>query len=74
MNIDWQQVCLNLRRHKHLAKVARLVECDEATLNRIARGETKSVKFETGLKLLDLHFDLCPERHKKILSCFYSET
>ena len=66
MNIDWQQVCLNLRRHKPLTQVALEIGCDDQTLNRLARGETKEPKFMTGVQLLDLHLELCPERHDKI--------
>lgn len=62
--IDWQRICLNLRTHyKPLSKVAKDVGCDEATLQRLARGATEEPKFSTGLKLLDLHFDKCRQEH-----------
>jgi hypothetical protein len=64
MNIDWQKVTLNLRRHyKPLATVAKEVGSDERHLNRLARGEVMQPRFNTGVKLLDLHSDVCPERH-----------
>ena len=67
MNIDrinFQTVTLNLRRHyKPLAKVAREINSDERTLNRLARGEVTQPRFVTGLKLLDLHYDHVPSKH-----------
>lgn len=57
MKINWQQICLNLRRHAPLAQIAREVGADEQTINRLARGETREPKFLTGLLLLDMHYD-----------------
>jgi hypothetical protein len=62
--INWQQVTLNLRRHYGpLSKVAKVVGSDWRHLNRIARGEVEQPRFNTGVKLLDLHFDACPDKH-----------
>jgi len=61
--INWQQVCLNLRRHKSLSSIARDLGCDWQHLNRLARGEVQQPRFNTGMALLDLHYDLYPERH-----------
>ncbi len=66
MNIDWQQVCLNLRRHKPLTQVAKEVDCNYYTLVRISHGRILEPTFMAGLRLLDLHLKLCPERHKNI--------
>ena len=65
--IDWQKVCLNLRRHyKPLSQVAKEVGSDWQHLNRIARGEVEQPRFNTGLKLLDLHWDKCKQQHMDI--------
>lgn len=62
--IDWQKVTLNLRRYyKPLATVAKEIGSDWRHLNRLARGEVKQPRFNTGIKLLDLHYDHCRERH-----------
>lgn len=61
--IDWQRVCLNLRRYKSLATVAREIGVDSRHLQRIARGEVKEPRFNTGVKLLDLHYEKCADRH-----------
>jgi hypothetical protein len=62
--INFQTVTLNLRRnYKPLAQVAREIQSDEATLNRLARGEVRQPRFVTALKLLDLHLDHCPAKH-----------
>lgn len=62
--INWQTVTLNLRRHYGpLTKVAKKVGSDERHLRRLARGEVEQPRFNTGVKLLDLHSDVCPDRH-----------
>jgi hypothetical protein len=64
LHIDWQKVTLNLRTHfGPLSKVAKVVGSDERHLNRLARGEVDQPRFNTGVKLLDLHFDACPDKH-----------
>jgi hypothetical protein len=64
MNINWQTVTLNLRRHyKPLSQVAKEIGSDWKHLNRLARGEVMQPRFNTGVKLLDLHSDVCPDRH-----------
>lgn len=65
--IDWQKVCLNLRRHyKPLATVAKEVGSDWRHINRLARGEVMQPRFDTGMRILDLHFDKCPLQHKEL--------
>ena len=61
--ICWQQVILNLRRVKSLHNIARSAGSNVTHLNRIARGEVAEPRFNTGVKLLDLHYDYCHERH-----------
>jgi hypothetical protein len=63
--INWQQVLLNLRGYKHIAKIAREVGSDERHLNRIARGEVMQPRFDVGMRLLDLHFDKCRSKHNE---------
>jgi len=65
--VDWQQVCLNLRRHKPLSQIAKDVGSDWQHLNRLARGDVKQPRFDTGMALLDLHFDLFPGQHDSSL-------
>jgi hypothetical protein len=62
--IDWQKVTLNLRaKYGPLTKVAKVVGSDERHLNRLARGDIQQPRFNTGVALLDLHLEACPERH-----------
>lgn len=71
LNIDWQKVCLNLRTHyASLSTVAKVVNSDWRHLNRLARGETHQPRFDTGMRLLDLHYDKCPQLHNKNNICF----
>ena len=65
--IDWQRVALNLRRYKPLSQVAKEVGSDWQHLNRLARGEVAQPRFETGVRLLDLHYDVAPDRHHEVL-------
>lgn len=73
--IDWQKVVINLRHHyKPLATVAKEIGSDWRHLNRLARGETHQPRFDTGIKLLDLHFDKCPQKHDaKSISIYTQE-
>ena len=61
--VNWQQCALNLRRVMPLRRIARKVSMDEGTLCRLARGETLEPKFTAGVLLLDLHLQLCADRH-----------
>jgi len=60
--IDWQTVTIALRTHyKPLSAVAVEVGSDWQHLNRLARGEVMQPRFDTGVKLLDLAYDVLPE-------------
>ena len=66
--IDWMTVCNNLRQsYKPLSTIAKEIGSDWQHLNRIARGEVKQPRFDTGIKLLDLHFDKCRDRHSGVM-------
>lgn len=67
MGVDWMMICINLRRIKPLAAIGREIGSEEKTLNRLARGEVKEPRFSLGIKLLDLHYDLCPDRHNEMI-------
>ena len=62
--IDWQRICLNLRRHGSLASHARTIGVRPKILQDLSRGDVREPSFRTCLDLLDLHHDLCPERHR----------
>ena len=62
--IDWQRVCMNLRReYKTLSAIGRELKIDWQVIHRLARGDSKQPRFDTGMKLLDLHLDKCPDKH-----------
>jgi len=65
--IDWQNLTLNLRKYKSLTKLAQDIGCDAATLNKIQRGEIAEPRFTVGIHLLDLHWQLSPEKHKQLI-------
>ena len=59
--IDWQLVCVLLRQHyKPLEQVADEVGIDRQHINRLARGEVKEPRFNSGVKLLDALYDNVP--------------
>jgi hypothetical protein len=59
--IDWQLLCLLLRKHyKPLGTVAVEVGSDWRHLNRLARGEVAEPRFNTGVRILDLAYDVLP--------------
>ena len=64
--IDWQRVVNNLYRHGSLASHARAVGCHPATIHALHRGAAspREPKLPIAIRLLDLHYDLCPELHR----------
>lgn len=67
--IDWMMLVNNLRaNYKSISVIARELESTEKHLNRIARGEVKEPRFNTGLKLLDMHLKHCGiEKHRRLV-------
>ena len=66
--INWSLVCVNLRHdYKPLARIAVEIGAGENHLNRLARGDVKEPKFSIGVKLLDLHYDYCRNKHEGIV-------
>lgn len=67
--IDWQQLALNLRRYGSLKSFSVKIGRHPGFINQFALGVVKEPKFEDGVKLLDLHFDLVGgEKHKQLLT------
>lgn len=63
VDIDWQRVLLNLRRVESTWKTARETGLSGQHLQRIADGRIHEPRFNSGLKLLNRHHQLCHERH-----------
>lgn len=63
MNLDWQRILLNIRQVMPIAKAARILHLNVATINNYARGTASEPKFSNGIAILDLHYKLCPEKH-----------
>jgi len=62
--INWMTVTNNLRHHyKPLSTVAKEVGSDWRHLNRLARGEVTQPRFDTGCRILDLHYEKCSHLH-----------
>lgn len=62
--IDWQRVVLDIRATGvPLAQLARRLNADDRTFQRLARGEVRTVEFGLGCRLLDAHLEHCPDRH-----------
>ncbi len=65
--IDWQQLILNLRRHIETKDIAKQAGVSIACIQGMAGGKVSNPFFSTGIHLLDLHRDYCPEQHKRLL-------
>jgi hypothetical protein len=66
--VDWQQLFLNLRAADLPTKViSRKVGLDPATIRRFQRGENLEPKWSQGLRALDLHLQLCAEKHEGLI-------
>ena len=60
--IDWQTVTLSLRTHyKPLDQVADEIGMSRQHINRLARGDVAEPRFNSGVRLLDLAYDVLPE-------------
>lgn len=60
MNINWSLVCGHIRAQGiPMSRAAKLVGSDWRHMNRLARGEVEQPRFLTGVKILDLHHDVC---------------
>ena len=70
IQVDFQRAALNLRNAGlSLATASRKIGRHKEWLAAVARGSIKSVEFHDGLKLLDLHLDVCGESaHRDIRS------
>ena len=66
--IDWSMIVLSLQNKGFSCeKLAGQLGSCPVHLRRIARGEVIQPKFDVGIKLLDLHSDLCPGSHKNLV-------
>lgn len=67
--IDWQQLALNLRRTGSLSSYSLKLGRYKGYVNHLALGLIKEPKFEDGIRLLDLHFDVVGgEKHKQLFT------
>jgi hypothetical protein len=67
--IDWQQLALNLRRSGSLTSYSLKIGRNKGFINQFALGIVKEPKFEDGIKLLDLHFDVVGgQKHKQLFT------
>jgi hypothetical protein len=47
--------------------IARRCGASEDTIGLLGRGEVKEPRFGLGVKLLELHLAMCPERHATVI-------
>jgi hypothetical protein len=66
--IDWYQLIENLQwAGLGVTRAATMAGVPAAHLSDIARRRVEEPPFSTGVKLLDLHLDACPGKHKELL-------
>lgn len=65
--IDWTEITNRLRSSRgSLVNVAREINACPVHLRRLSRGEIMDTKFQIGVKLLDMHMDDYPDKHRDI--------
>lgn len=65
MNVDWSLIVTNLRGAGMSARgIARKCGTSAQTVSMLQQGTQVEPKFSQGMKLLDLHYALCPDRHE----------
>ena len=63
--IDWQQVVLNLRsRHSSMFKMSKELNASYDTIKELATGRSTNPRYDLAMRLLDLHYDKCRDRHR----------
>jgi len=66
--IDWYQLIENLQwAGLGVTRAATMAGVPASHLSDIARRRVEEPPFSTGVKLLDLHLDACPGKHKELL-------
>lgn len=64
LQIDFQRVILNLRKAGlTYDAIAKRCSCDAQNIGHYARNEAYEPKLSKAVALLDLHYDLCPDKH-----------
>lgn len=64
--IDFQQIIINLKAAGlSYKRISELCNIDAQHIGHIARYEVQEPKFSVGIKLLNLHYDVCKDRHNK---------
>ena len=64
VNIDWQRLVLNLKSAGFSCEwIGRKIRMDPAQIRRLGNGVKKEPTFSQGLELLNVHADLCPDKH-----------
>lgn len=68
--IDWPECVCKLRNHMTYCEIAVKVGMNWQHVRRLASGETKEPRFNSGVRLLDLAFDVLPaDDFKRIRKC-----
>lgn len=64
MKLDWQKIILNLRNAGlTYEKISTKTNIDAQQIGHLARYETYEPKLSKAIALLDLHYDLCRDKH-----------
>lgn len=64
MNIDWSKVVTNLRAAGMSARgIAKRCRMEAQTVSHLQNGYTKDPRWTQALALLDIHADVCRDRH-----------
>jgi len=64
--INWQKVIVNLKKSFTYDQIKQQTGGAPLLLRRIYRGSEEEPHLSTGILLLDLHADTCPDKHNKL--------
>lgn len=68
--IDWTECVCKLRAHMTYCQIAKATGMNWQHVRRLASGETEEPRFNAGVRLLDLAYDvLSPDDFKRIRQC-----
>jgi hypothetical protein len=66
--IEWTRLLENLQWvGVGVTQAATMAGVPAAHLSDLVKGKVEEPPFSTGIKLLDLHLDACPNKHKALL-------
>ncbi len=65
--IDWSRCALNITERITQREAARRLGLSESYLRSLIENQNREPRFWNGVLLLDLHHEVCPDKHRELL-------